>query len=294
MNEVVMRVLCAFICGTLLSISGSLSQVITHNKMSSPSTLGFNGFAVLFVLLSFFMSQFFPWTNQLSFEQLSFSVSLLMGTLFFIILGLRKKNTSYGNQYGNIADKIVLIGLCFNLLIGALFSVVQFLVSAFNIRFPEGIWFGHFRFAQADSLVIGIILLIISFAFIMINKKSIRYFNFGNDFITGLGVSIKKVESLSLVLIFLISCYVISFFGVFSFLGLLFPHLLRTLKVFKHDYFHEIAIGSLLSGTSLAMLDYACYEWTIFGLELPVGMISSLFGAMFLVFYFVKTTLKKK
>jgi ABC-type Fe3+-siderophore transport system permease subunit len=53
-----MRVLLAFFCGYFLTLSGSLSQIVTNNKLASSSTLGFDGLAVLMVLCAQFLITF--------------------------------------------------------------------------------------------------------------------------------------------------------------------------------------------------------------------------------------------
>jgi len=47
----------AFLCGYFITVSGSLSQLMSNNSIASPSTLGMDGGAVLFVIFS----QFFSW-----------------------------------------------------------------------------------------------------------------------------------------------------------------------------------------------------------------------------------------
>lgn len=282
--DLLYRMLCSFSVGMSLSICGSLSQIITHNPMSSPSTLGVQAFVVLALLVSHFLSLVFKYEVSSEFIII---MTLLLGVLIKLVTP-KSKILIYKNKISFLGDRIVLIGLCFNLFVGAIFSFAHFLTMSLNIRFPTSIWYGHFKFANLSSSISMILLLFLVVLFVKKYKRSIRYFNFGPDFMASLGLSSGDFQAQTLIIILIATSFSVSYFGVFSFLGLIFPHFLRSLNLFKNDLFLEASLGAGICGLILMGLDALCYWLPFYGAEIPVGMLSSIVGALYLVVYFLK------
>lgn len=282
--DLLYRMLCSFSVGMSLSVCGSLSQIITHNPMSSPSTLGLQAFVVLALLVSHFISLIFR-------VEVSSEFIIIMTLLLGVIVKLltpKSKVSIYKNKVSFLGDKIVLVGLCFNLFVGAIFSFAHFLSMSLNIRFPTSIWYGHFKFANLSSTISMLLLLFLIVIFVNKYKRSIRYFNFGPDFMASLGLNAGGFQAQTLFIILIATAFSVSYFGVFSFLGLIFPHFLRSLNLFKNDLFLEASLGAALCGLILMALDALCYWMPFYGAEIPVGMLSSIVGALYLVVYFLR------
>lgn len=272
-----LRFLLAFFAGVFLTISGSLVQNTTQNSLASPSTLGFDGGAVLCVLIAQGLLQIFDW--QIPLELLTF---ITFNLLFFLIIFIsRKKNLSLQTLDMKI---IILIGLAFNLLVGAIFSVIQFLFMTLNLGFPTGLWFGSFKFFYQYEIFIYLIIFVLLLIFLLKNTSALRLSSIGISFARGLGVDILKMQKMSLYFSLYLTGVVISFFGVFSFLSLIIPHILRLIPFIKNDMRVELSYGALLGGVMLALLDTLSFNFPFYGAELPVGMISSVLGSFVLIF----------
>lgn len=276
------RILLAFFSGYFLSISGSLSQLTTHNKIASPSTLGFDGFAVLMVLLAQLIFLFIH--PDLALETISFILFLFL----FLLLFLKTKKIKKSNHVENKMDKVILLGIGFNLFIGAIFSIVQFLFMSMNMQFPSGIWFGSFRFFEQSTVVLFFVIFIICQLDLLKHGKELRLISIGIEFAEGLGINILKVQRRFLLISLFLTGLVIVYFGVFSFLGLIFPHLLRLIPSFKYNIKKEIIYGPYITGVILSGLDILCYNFTFYGAEIPVGMVSSVLGSFLLILLLVK------
>ena len=273
------RLLLAFFVGYFLTVSGSLSQLVTQNNLASPSTLGFDGLAVICIILGQFILT--ALNLSLSLEIVSFILFLF---LFLCVYILRESFKSKENFLlkQNI-QLIILIGLGFNLFVGAIFSVIQFLFVALNWEFPTGIWFGNFKFYSLSTLWIYLISFIGLQVVLLKLSPGLRLISIGHDFAQGVGLKVKRIQALSLFTSLFLTGLVISFFGVFSFLGLIFPHLLRLIGFFRKDMRNELLYGGILSGVIFSGFDLLCYNLDIYGTELPVGMVSSVFGALVLL-----------
>ncbi len=270
MDYLTLRLLSAFFTGVIISQTGSFIQMGTRNILASPSTLGFDGLAILWVLvvhsLTLYLDQEF---SALSFVFLGFPLFLGIGWYFS---GMLKGKSKF--------ERPILLGLTFNLLVGAIFSLWQFLFLAFNLPFPVELWFGHFRFVQTSFLFVlfGVELLIFCGYFFL--QKDFLLYSLGSSIAQNWKHQEKRFFIFLFTAVALGTFIVVSLFGAFSFLGLIFPIVARKLWFKNKDLKGELLWGSFLNGLILMTVDFLCYFFPIHGAEIPVGLIVSSLGAL--------------
>ena len=277
-----LRFLTAFVVGGMLSFAGSLVQITTRNDLASPSTLGMDGVAVLMVMLAFIIQgagvELPLATLALGLGLVSLGVLSLFSSVF---LGQRDLKV------------IVLMGMSVNLLVGAFFAIMQFLAMAFNQKFPDQLWFGRILTLEPLSgASLAMLALALSF-FTLSYRKTWKALLLGRGWCHGLGIPVEKIIKISLMLSFLITLWVVVHFGVFGFLGLLYPLVLRQFKRYRGDPWREMTDGAALAGFSFAILDQFCFQVTFHGAEIPVGLPASLLGACALVVILWKRNLTR-
>ena len=279
MEYLALRFGCAFLSGLVLSQVGSLLQLGTKNILSSPSTLGFDGLAVFWIILS---HSILLWAGL----DLSTTWTLLAGVPLFLYLGLVfAKNIK---QSGNF-ERIILLGLTFNVVVGAIFSFWQFVFIAFNLPFPLEIWFGHFRSVSWSQFVsIGCVAVLLLMGLLQKWKDLLAY-SLGPDISRNLKINLPKLFAFIFMAVALGSYVVISSFGVFAFLGLIFPIVARKLWFKRFDLKGEIFLGATLNGLLFASMDFICYYFPIYGAEVPVGLVATAIGAVSLILVLWKT-----
>ena len=273
MDYLIPRLLSSFFTGIILSQTGSLLQFSTRNTLASPSTLGFDGLSVLWLLLS---------TSLFIFLKLEGSVLFLtmIGIPFFMLLGLGF--STFLGHHKNI-ERLIFLGLTFNLMVGAIFSLWQFFFMAFNLPFPVELWFGHFRFASWDSGIILVIFeLIVLIVWILLRKDFLLY-SLGPSVEKNLNLKVRNLYSFIFITISLGTFLIISLFGAFSFLGLIFPILARKMWFRRFDLDGEFLLGGFVNGIVLLAIDLLCYLFPILGAEIPVGLIATVVGAVSLI-----------
>lgn len=273
------RILFAFFCGYFLTLSGTLTQTVANNSLASPSTLGFDGLAALCVILAQNALILFKLSIPLEFLSMG-CFATLFGILGLKILGAKGATPRF---FSLDISFLILLGLAFNLFVGAIFSVLQFLFMAMNYEFPSGLWFGNFRFYHSEALAPFIGIFILTQFALGKFARSLRLLSLGEGIALGFGVNIKRTQYFCLFSSLLMTGLVISFFGVFSFLSLIIPHMLRSLEFFKRSLKNELYIGAPIGGIVLAVLDWFCFQFDYLGAELPVGMVSSVTGAFLLI-----------
>lgn len=271
MNYLLVRLISSFLSGVILSQAGSFIQIGTRNVLASPSTLGIEGLSVLWLLLVH--------TIALGFG-MNPGVLILSGTVVFAGIGLLLSRLT-GEEVN--LDRVLFLGLTFNLFVGAVFSLWQFFFLAFNLPFPMEMWFGHFRFVEEKSL-----LLLLGFELLLLwslkrQWKNLTLYSLGNVISRAHGLNSKGLYAFFFIFSVCGTYLVISLFGAFSFLGLIFPLIARKLWFSRFDLKGEILLGSLVNGIFFLVTDFICYQFPIMGAEVPVGLIASLVGAVSLV-----------
>jgi ABC-type Fe3+-siderophore transport system permease subunit len=245
----------------------------TRNILASPSTLGFDGFSILWILC------FHSFLLLFGLDQ-PVMMLILFGLPIFVFIGWSYSRFLAGQKK---IERLILMGLTFNLLVGAIFSLWQFLFLAFNLPFPVELWFGHFRFANMDAiLILGLIEALMLGGWFLCKKDFLLY-SLGKSVAQNLGLNHKRLFFFLFVSISLGTFAVIGLFGAFSFLGLIFPIVARKLWFKKYDLKGEFLIGALINGLSLMAIDAICYFFPIYGAEIPVGLIATAVGAVSLI-----------
>jgi ABC-type Fe3+-siderophore transport system permease subunit len=259
--------------GTILSQTGSFLQTSTRNILAGPSTLGFDGMSILWILISHSVLLYFQ--IEPTFQLILFSglfPFFLLGAWFAFFLSKFKK-----------VEKLIFMGLIFGLLVGAVFSLWHFLFLAFNLPFPVELWFGHFRFADLQSATFLILLELFLLAGWMIYRKEIKLFSLGPDVGANFNLKVKNLYHFIFISISLATFVIITLFGSFSFLGLIFPLISRKMWFKKFDLDGEVVVGGIVNGLVLMAVDLLCYFFPIMGAEIPVGLIATAVGALSLI-----------
>lgn len=273
MEYLSIRMLCALFSGVILSQTGSFLQLSSRNILASPSTLGFDGIAILLILIFhsalIFLNIEVP---QLALILSGIPLMMLTGIVYATVLGKKQK-----------FEKLILIGLTFNLLVGAIFSLWQFLFMAFNLPFPVELWFGHFRFSDLQSLMVMFFVEVIILLGIYFYRKDLVAISFGESLSRNLSLNLKPVQLFMFIMIAMGTYSVVVLFGAFSFLALIFPLLARKVFFPSWDLKGEFYLGSLLNGLCLMLIDWLCYQFPILGAEIPVGLIATAVGAVSLI-----------
>ena len=274
MEYLIPRFLCAFLSGMILSQTGSFIQMGTRNILASPSTLGFDGLSVLWILVLHSIMLIMGVDHPIL-------MLFLVGVPVFVGVGWYFARFIGGNR--NI-ERLILLGLTFNLLVGAVFSLWQFLFVAFNLPFPVELWFGHFRYADPTAAW----LLVFVECFILAGWSGLRseffLFSLGKNVAQNWKLKEKVFFTFLFTAVAIGTFSVVSLFGAFSFLALVFPILSRKLWFKKFDLAGEILLGGAVNGLLLLGIDSLCYFFPVLGAEIPVGLIATSVGALSLIF----------
>lgn len=291
----------SFLTGWIWSVSGSFLQWGSHNSLACPTTLGLTVPVTILWLASILGTHFLG--VEFSTVQLVLSYILLMGVFYVLSLTGKKirqhrilkshlKNSAetLSSMHSSATLPLVtyfpdswpLLGIAANLSLASLYLVVQFYFQALGQPMPHSLWYGEFKQVQSQDFVILLTFtLMLFFPLAVFIAQKMQQAIFGISFLSGINPRWHRWQGLPLYFV-LISIGVATLFsGLFSFWGLLMPHLLRTHSYFRQGLKQEAIYGGVVAGVILMLLDALCYQFPIMGAELPVGLITSFLGPFF-------------
>lgn len=270
MDYLLTRMLCSFLTGVLSSQAGSLVQLGTRNILSSPSTLGFEALTVFWLLLIHVVGLVVGESHLLFY--LGFPVFIAVALVIKKFVGVETN-----------LERVILLGLTVNLLMGAVFSLGQFFFLALNFPFPMEVWFGNFRLADPSKLLWVFLAEIFFLCFYLRYERKILVYSLGEDWGQGLRLKDGSLFLFIFIAAILATYLIVNLFGAFAFLGLIFPIIARSFWFKAFDVRGEFLLGALGNGFLLMVIDAICYEFTFAGAELPVGLLVSVVGAVSLI-----------
>ena len=271
------RVLLGAICGAGLAICGVLMQCVTKNPIAEPYILGISSGAscgAVFVLVLGGMSSI--GINSLTAG--AFAGSILSGILVFAIGTQMGKTTS--------TTRLVLSGMAISTIFSALTNLLIYSAKNSNQAKSALFWtIGSLGGAKWDKLLFPFIVLVIVMIISFMMSKSLDILLLGDDSAIILGINIKLIKSIILVLATLLTSALVSITGAIGFIGLVVPHICRTLA--GSDHKKLIVLSSLIGAIFLIASDIAA-RGLFPPIEIPIGIITSLAGGPFFLYLISK------
>lgn len=262
------RTLLAVLVGAALAVSGTLMQALTRNPLASPGLFGVNAGAVFGIIL---FSSLFSLTSLQAWLWSALPGAALAGALVWLVgnMGQGKMNPL----------RIVLAGAS----ITAMFTAFS---QAWLVVDQEGLdtvlfWLAgslNERSLQAASPLMLSCLSALLVALVL--GRQINVLNTGEDMATGLGQNTAAVRLIVSVLIVWLAGCAVALAGSIGFIGLVVPHMARRLISIDHRW---LLPGGALLGALLLVLADVLARVVILPQEVPVGVMTALFGAPFFI-----------
>lgn len=274
------KAITAILAGTALSVSGLLMQTLFKNPLAGPDVLGVNAGAGLGVAL---ITMLATGTGSLFLGIGSWGIVLAAilgaaGVLMLVLLTSVK-----------VPDlvSLLIVGMMFGYIGGSLVSILQSFSSPDTLKIFIVWTFGSLS-AVSWSMMPALLLvcmagLIISFILI----KPLNALLLGEQYATGLGVSVKRTRFLIILSTALLAGGVTAFAGPVTFIGVTVPHMARGL--FK-SWDHKVILpASILCGSCLMLLcDIVSQLPGSGGTTLPINSVTALFGAPMIIWIILK------
>ncbi|NFH69406.1 iron ABC transporter permease [Clostridium botulinum] len=271
------RVLLGAICGAGLAICGVLMQCVTKNPIAEPYILGISSGAscgAVFVIVLGGMSSI----GINSVGGGAFLGSLISGILVFAIGTQMGKTTS--------TTRLVLSGMAISTIFSALTNLLIYSAENSNQAKSALFWtVGSLGGAKWEVLLFPFIILVVVMIGALVMSKSLDILLLGDDSAIILGINIKLIKSIILILATLLTSALVSITGAIGFIGLVVPHICRTIT--GSDHKKLIALSSLIGAIFLIASDIIA-RGLFPPIEIPIGIITSLVGGPFFLYLISK------
>lgn len=259
------RTLAALLAGAGLALAGALMQTVLRNPLGSPFTLGIAQAAALGAAL---MIMFAPdGLRTVPGLALGAFVMACLGAL--VIMGLARLRQS-------TPQTIILAGVA----LGALFQAASMLLQYFadDLELASMLFWSFGDLSRAAWVELGsmALALLVAILWALRQRWALSALEAGPETAASLGVRVGRLRLASMLLASLLSAVVVAALGIIGFVGLIAPHLVRSLL--GNDML-QILLGSLLLGALLMLgADLAARE-LLAPRSLPVSILTAFLGA---------------
>ncbi|WP_137596976.1 FecCD family ABC transporter permease [Paucilactobacillus kaifaensis] len=251
------RIVAALISGALLSVAGALFQSALRNPIADPSILGISAGADLFMLLGGIL------LPSLFLTKLIFA--LIGGLLAFTALIVFQTKV---NTY-----RLVLIGIAINAI---LVSIKQVFTpstgSSSAVSLTTTTWA-----TTSILLILGIIALMVA---LLVAPLS-NYLKIGDQQLQTLGLAVNKIKTGLLLLGVCLTCFVTANVGILPFLGIIVPHLSRS--IVGNDY-RQVIPFSIIAGALIMLIADTIGRTVVVPAEIPAAALLTIVGGPYLIY----------
>lgn len=273
------RILLSALIGTALAGAGVIFQGIFKNPMAEPHVLGISSGAAFGVTLAVVFG-----FEATAFGMGSISIMAFIGavTTAFVVYNISR----IGNKTPVVT--LLLSGIATSFLLTALTSLLMTL----NRQQVEKIVFwtmGSISAASWKHVMISAPIILLGSIVFIIFARDLNVMLLGEDSAKNLGVEVEKLKKGLLVIASIVAASAVSVSGIIGFVGLVIPHIVRL--IVGPD--HRVLIPfTLVSGAIFMIIADTLARTIMPPTEIPVGVITSLFGAPFFIYLLYKN--KKK
>ncbi|MGF6125210.1 iron complex transport system permease protein [Pseudomonas frederiksbergensis] len=262
------RTLMAVAVGASLAVAGALMQALTRNPLASPGLFGINAGATFFIILG---SSLFALASPDAWLWCAFLGAAVAGSLVWLI----------GNMgQGSLSPlRIVLAGAA----MAALFSAFSQALLVVNQDGLDTVLFWLAGSLTERSLSVAAPLLlcgVLGLFGAMLLAGQVNVLNAGEEIATGLGQRTGLIRLMMAVLVVCLAGSAVALAGSIGFIGLLVPHMVRKGLSIDHRW---LLPGSALLGAIVLLLADTLSRVLILPQEVPVGVMTALFGAPFFI-----------
>ncbi|WP_416143714.1 FecCD family ABC transporter permease [Planococcus koreensis] len=271
------RIAITLLAGMALALAGAILQSITRNDLADPGIIGINSGAGVAIAVFFLFMPVDPGLFVYLLPAVAFAGAFLTALLIYAF--------SYNKATGLQPIRLVLVGIGFSMALSGIMIVLISSAEREKVDFianwlAGNIWGTDWPFVLA---ILPWLLVLIPFTLYKANR--LNMLNLSEPVAVGLGVSIEKERLTLLMTAVALAAAAVSVTGGIAFIGLMAPHIAKSLVGPRHQLFLPLAI--LIGGWLLLLADTLGRNM----LEpsgIPAGIMAALIGAPYFMYLLLK------
>ena len=271
-NIRVARTCVAALCGGALSLAGFVYQGLFRNPLVSPDVLGVSGGASVGAICAILF-----WGGSLG----ALQVFSFAGGLAAVALSLLLARAIGGNRYFNLIISGIILGALANAAIMAL----KYMADPTQELAVIDYWLmGSFSLANWDKLWAIAPLILAAGAVLVLLRYRLKVLTLGDEEAAALGVAVVPARLACVACATVLTAASVSVSGIVSWVGLIVPHLVRTVL---GDDFEANLFQSILGGAALLLFADTLAR-SLLPSEIPISILTSLIGSVFLALFLIR------
>ena len=272
-NVRIPRILIAMMVGAALSTAGAAYQGLFRNPVVSPDILGASAGAGFGAALAILFS-----LSSVGIEVSAFLFGLGAVALSYFL----SVTISRGKDVVLI---LVLTGMVVSNLFSAFISIAKYVADPENKLPAITFWLlGGLSASNSTQAVVLLIPLLIGTVPLFLLRYKLNVLSFGDEEAQAMGVDTRKVRLIIIICATLLTTTAVSVCGMVGWVGLIIPHIARLLV--GPNYKVLLPVSFLVGSTFLLLVDDLARS--LFVTEIPLGILTSFFGAPFFLYLLVK------
>ncbi|MFB7641784.1 FecCD family ABC transporter permease [Peribacillus butanolivorans] len=271
------RIIITLLAGMALALSGAILQGITRNDLADPGIIGINSGAGVAIAVFFL---FFP-IDTGSFVYMiplvAFIGALLTACLIYVL--------SYKRRVGLEPVRLVLIGVGFSMALSGMTIVLISSAERSKVDFISKWLAGNIWGADWPFIWAILPWLVILIPFTLYKANRLNLLGLSEPVAIGVGVSIEKERIVLLITAVALAAAAVSVTGGIAFIGLMAPHIAKSLVGPRNQLFIPVAI--LIGGWLLLLADTIGRN-IVEPEGIPAGIMVALIGAPYFMYLLLK------
>lgn len=261
------RMLLGILVGAALAISGAVIQGVIRNPLASPDVIGITKGASLAAVIVIIV---FPTAPLFVLPVASFIGALVISLILSLLISWQ----------GIKGSQLALIGM-------AIGAVAMALVQYLLIRNPMEanialVWLTGSLFGRSMDHVLTILpWLIVAIPVIFLYARKLDILHLGEEVATALGTHVQRTKMILLFTSVMLAGAAISVVGGLSFLGLIAPHIARSLV--GHQHRHIVAMSGLVGALLMVIAD-GLARIIAPPIDIPFGVLIAIIGAPYFLY----------
>lgn len=268
------RTVNAFFIGGSLGICGVTLQAILRNPLAEPYTLGIAGGASFGIALASILG-IHTVLGALANPLMGFGGAMFSVALVFTLSRRRLFDPASMVLFG------IVVSLVFSSIVFFLFSLLDPDRMQMTLMWLMG---------DLSSLDIGLLplyvpLFMVPAAILFCYGKELDILSLGKEKAQYLGIDTRRLYKGLFLLSSLLTGLCVSASGIIGFVGLIVPHILRSILGAGHTL---LLVGSYLGGAFFLIISDVFSRYLLYPVELPAGVVTGILGGLILLVLLVR------
>lgn len=264
------RTVCAVVIGSALAAAGCCYQESFRNDLASPDVLGVSSGACVGAALGIVQDA------SLGVIQLwAFSMGVMTVAAVYVLSYIFK---------GNKTVSLLISGMLLSGLMNSVLGLIKYIANQ-ETQLPSIVYWtmgsiSSIDLKQLQSIMIPVVICLI---LLFLLRWRLNYFNLSEDEALSMGINIKTLRVVVITLATILVACVVSIAGTVSWIGLVIPHLIKT--IFGNNTRYSFPFSCLAGASFLLFIDIL--GRMISTSELPLSILTGIVGII--IFFFCIT-----